>query len=280
MGNKIDDFIAYLFQSTLPTRGSDTRWRHTQNRPCDFNPRSPRGGATQGQGRAGRQADHFNPRSPRGGATRRGSPYRGPLNDFNPRSPRGGATTQTSKIRRPDMISIHAPHEGERLIDDFSNPCPFCISIHAPHEGERPEWSSTSATQRDFNPRSPRGGATKKGTDLFVRLQISIHAPHEGERRVALCAAHAHRHKIISIHAPHEGERLRTAALKNAYAPFQSTLPTRGSDRPSLTLSGRSTYFNPRSPRGGATAAAAPTFKRIWISIHAPHEGERPRQEN
>ena len=36
------------------------------------------------------------------------------------------------------------------------------------------------------------------------------------------------------------------------------------------------TYFNPRSPRGGATIAVPKTSARIdKISIHAPHEGER-----
>ena len=59
------------------------------------------------------------------------------------------------------------------------------ISIHAPHEGERPEWEAVDM---------PSG-------------EISIHAPHEGERR------------IISV------------AFSGIFI-FQSTLPTRGSDRP------------------------------------------------
>ena len=36
-------------------------------------------------------------------------------------------------------ISIHAPHEGERHMDDFYIICESKISIHAPHEGERPD---------------------------------------------------------------------------------------------------------------------------------------------
>ena len=59
--------------------------------------------------------------------------------------------------------------------------------------------------------------------------KISIHAPHEGERQRygwrAVCALH------ISIHAPHEGER-PLGAVRNIPLPK---------------------YFNPRSPRGGAT---------------------------
>ena len=38
----------------------------------------------------------------------------------------------------------------------------------------------------------------------------------------------------------------------------------------------RRMYFNPRSPRGGATIDAESTQQSINISIHAPHEGERP----
>ena len=36
-----------VFQSTLPTRGSDGRDRDDKKLFGDFNPRSPRGGATQ-----------------------------------------------------------------------------------------------------------------------------------------------------------------------------------------------------------------------------------------
>ena len=81
---------------------------------------------------------------------------------FNPRSPRGGATIALRTwflVSKP--ISIHAPHEGERLflqaiIFSFHN-----ISIHAPHEGER-----------HHSQKHDKG-----------EYPISIHAPHEGERQ-------------------------------------------------------------------------------------------------
>ena len=81
-------------------------------------------------------------------------------------------------------ISIHAPHEGERLeVPDFDDNR-WNISIHAPHEGERPHLSSQKALPCYFNPRSPRGGATfGRGFRHIYVGQISIHAPHEGERR-------------------------------------------------------------------------------------------------
>ena len=104
----------------------------------------------------------------------------------------------------PIWISIHAPHEGERLhkavfVKDFC-----LISIHAPHEGERRDAAFIRQRAEDFNPRSPRGGATIPELDALADDDISIHAPHEGERY---------------FNAIFFFERK-----------FQSTLPTRGSD--------------------------------------------------
>ena len=242
-------------------------------------------------------------------------------------------------------ISIHAPHEGERPGTCWSRPGGYTISIHAPHEGERPDTVGAADSRQNFNPRSPRGGATYIANYLDKLMLISIHAPHEGERRAAsmlliifdwLISIHAphegerrglralrSRLQQISIHAPHEGERLPMRIKSVSPGAFQSTLPTRGSDgkmrhkarriiisihaphegerraecheydryavrisihaphegerlksqRTCLTAE----YFNPRSPRGGATRAfiaSCSTERRI--SIHAPHEGERP----
>ena len=173
-------------------------------------------------------------------------------------------------------ISIHAPHEGERLFYLLALRHYKRISIHAPHEGER-RYCSTQCTAAatNFNPRSPRGGATCSGLiihwlrDIFqstlptrgsdfgqpaMNLQtkgISIHAPHEGERRWT----HQGRHPAlaISIHAPHEGERRNDGNVQACKAG----------------------NFNPRSPRGGATKSRAIYIPKNYISIHAPHEGER-----
>ena len=82
---------------------------------------------------------------------------------------------------------------------------------------------------------------------------------------------------------------------------FQSTLPTRGSDRCGRGTRGVHYGFNPRSPRGGATAITTEDLQRLLfqstlptrgsdfparlqpyrvscVSIHAPHEGERRRK--
>ena len=64
-------------------------------------------------------------------------------------------------------VSIHAPHEGERLLDLPAADHGVDVSIHAPHEGER-------LGQLPGQTGKPR---------------VSIHAPHEGERPVALVTA-------------------------------------------------------------------------------------------
>ena len=84
--------VLILFQSTLPTRGSDFNFRSFFKPDYGFNPRSPRGGATYTPVLPPRGLQGFNPRSPRGGATHRGRLRLGRAGRFNPRSPRGGAT--------------------------------------------------------------------------------------------------------------------------------------------------------------------------------------------
>ena len=127
----------------------------------------------------------------------------------------------------------------------------FIISIHAPHEGERPAICRFKVRLCHFNPRSPRGGATRPRKPSGAWKTISIHAPHEGERlfctedntmtkKISIHAPHEgerhckHSYRIdgakISIHAPHEGERRADNERCYKGLQFQSTLPTRGSD--------------------------------------------------
>ena len=127
------------------------------------------------------------------------------------------------------------------------------ISIHAPHEGERRHTLTTHSTGKnsfqstlptrgsdvwgennvivdghDFNPRSPRGGATvaKDGRGLAAIFQSTL--PTRGSDFGAVrCSGITG----ISIHAPHEGERpAACCSTRIVPALFQSTLPTRGSD--------------------------------------------------
>ena len=267
-----------LFQSTLPTRGSDTICGLQQPQVWNFNPRSPRGGATdidkdtlfmaaeisihaphEGERPCGRTAcarahGNFNPRSPRGGATHRPEGTDNQAKDFNPRSPRGGATLCVNPQKTKNKISIHAPHEGERLNADLRGAKNNDISIHAPHEGERLFRGHVAVyTILAFQSTLPtRGSDPTVNIPCAQPFEISIHAPHEGERQSPSVASFIIAVKfqstlptrgsdytlptsvnidgIISIHAPHEGERHTASTYLVHNKLFQSTLPTRGSD--------------------------------------------------
>ena len=124
------------------------------------------------------------------------------------------------------LISIHAPHEGERRVGTGTRTKLTNISIHAPHEGERLHAVYTiNKTLYNFNPRSPRGGATPC---RFYKLSIII----------------------ISIHAPHEGERLAGGLADLTRELFQSTLPTRGSDN-YLLITGHTRWISIHAPHEG-----------------------------
>ena len=197
--------------------------------------------------------------------------------NFNPRSPRGGATYGVTCDDGAFGISIHAPHEGER----------------------RPGHRTASLWSGYFNPRSPRGGATTSPVDAYCSIdifqstlptrgsdshRISLHRPWtyfnprspRGGATVIGGGLPVGR-IIISIHAPHEGERQYRHSQNAHIMLFQSTLPTRGSDYQSARRRVRQRQnFNPRSPRGGATIDMKRRPRSASISIHAPHEGERP----
>ena len=243
--------IAKKFQSTLPTRGSDPLSKASMPPKSHFNPRSPRGGATNTEGEC---------------------PYKGVY--FNPRSPRGGATTMMCRLFRRTKISIHAPHEGERQNTAVPLLSRSRISIHAPHEGERQSLSfaysrtelfqSTLPTRgsdfacgrrgnrkENFNPRSPRGGAT----------HLSLLAAPKGGFQSTL---------------PTRGsDRVLTFGIA-LYSHFNPRSPRGGATEAAQGMKGSILYFNPRSPRGGATRLSRGSGRGRKISIHAPHEGERP----
>ena len=107
----------------------------------------------------------------------------------------------------------------------------FPFQSTLPARGSDRTTSVTCSVCDDFNPRSPRGGATIVPLRLRTKLSISIHAPREGERPLVFLLGFA-------------------ASL------FQSTLPARGSDCPTGFHKQKLFYFNPRSPRGGATLKA------------------------
>ena len=244
--------------------------------------------------------------------------------DFNPRSPRGGATWVAGNPDYALDISIHAPHEGERRAGHGgARRGEKVFQSTLPARGSDTARSKSCASARDFNPRSPQGGATlsaqrylghanafqstlpARGSDplpcgkpvslcgyfnprspqggateaqgyIVHHKQISIHAPRKGERRAVAArtagpstiSIHAPRKgerrdyfvkklglRLISIHAPRKGERPKFYRCKPSQIIFQSTLPARGSDTKIVAFERDKLHFNPRSPQGGATRA-------------------------
>ena len=148
------------FQSTLPTRGSDKSCRAYGGQASDFNPRSPRGGATIVSQYMLKIDQYFNPRSPRGGATACFISFARSSAHFNPRSPRGGATCNLVFLLCPPHISIHAPHEGERQKQRLEAELQELFQSTLPTRGSDRCRNVHPANPNNFNPRSPRGGAT------------------------------------------------------------------------------------------------------------------------
>ena len=148
-----------------------------------------------------------------------------------------------------EYISIHAPARGSDDCCKNNTKMSKNFNPRSP-QGGATEYNRLCGRGRTyFNPRSPQGGATYRPTRKEKQGYISIHAPRKGERlsNQSFNVAGSN----ISIHAPRKGERRRRALTRCSVVGFQSTLPTRGSDASLLGLS------------QGA----------VSISIHAPYEG-------
>ncbi len=88
------DLTRELFQSTLPARGSDAEQRERFKAMRIISIHAPRKGERRPKAVPWSRSLNFNPRSPRGGATVGSTEGECPYKDFNPRSPRGGATSR------------------------------------------------------------------------------------------------------------------------------------------------------------------------------------------
>ena len=103
-----------------------------------------------------------------------------------------------------------------------------------------------------FQSTLPTRGSANREAVTTANTSISIHAPHEGERHLCgfsliLCNYN------FNPRSPRGGATPPSNIKGNSHSPFQSTLPTRGSD-----LHGFITINN-----------------NFMISIHAPRKGER-----
>ena len=142
---------------------------------------------------------------PTRGSDRRGRLCVGRTRRFNPRSPRGGATADIAHDARQKCVSIHAPHEGERL-----------------------ELSTYPVMQYGFNPRSPRGGARHAARWPRRLAEFQSTLPTRGSDHARFIYQ---KNKIMfQSTLPTRGSDAKPCAGRRCASAFQSTLPTRGSD--------------------------------------------------
>ena len=134
---------------------------------------------------------YFNPRTPRGGATFSTTFATGAYWYFNPRTPRGGATVPPNNsgtfpafqsthptrgcdfgcfhwLFSPQFQSTHPTRGCDGINNGWARS--ILISIHAPHEGVRHVQRAVQLTYNNFNPRTPRGGATAICCSLISRV--------------------------------------------------------------------------------------------------------------
>ena len=199
----------YKFQSTLPTRGSDRREtdralayikisihaphegeRHSPRNDLSrlsihFNPRSPRGGATNGICSLGYDMQGFQSTLPTRGSDVRSMAHMAETGKFQSTLPTRGSDG-LFRFMPPQNVVFQStlPTRGSDLVIFISFQLCVVISIHAPHEGERRMRISSCYTSNIFQSTLPTRGSDliAKGADLQI-ISISIHAPHEGERQ-------------------------------------------------------------------------------------------------
>ena len=155
-----------------------------------------------------------------------------------------------------DVVTLFQPTPPARGTTGGDHlPIPqYHISIHAPARGATLRVHDSESQGENFNP-PPREGGDYGGYWHQPLSGISIHAPLQGGRRIRPTARI--RPKIFQS-TPPRGGRLKEGRTIGLTFKFQSTPPIRGGRRwASPAPANRSAYFNPRPPRGGATAETA-----------------------
>ena len=151
--------ISWTFQSTLPTRGSDDICRKEAAKDKKFQSTLPTRGSDAHK--------YYDGASPC---------------EFQSTLPTRGSDCHIRRWIYQVLVSIHAPHEGERPIRDGFSREEFVFQSTLPTRGSDQAPTSMPMCRLRFNPRSPRGGATEGRLYAEGKLAVSIHAPHEGER--------------------------------------------------------------------------------------------------
>ena len=207
-------------------------------------------------------------------------------------APHEGVRQVVKTVNVDNCISIHAPHEGVRRERTAGMRGKQYFNPRTPRGGATP-LSSQRSVLFYFNPRTPRGGATIAGVLGYTVDVISIHAPHEGVRRLQTVqlgtpspfqSTHptrgcdtdciVSRHEFcISIHAPHEGVRRPSGRLGMPLELISIHAPHEGVRRSSGRRKMDVFYFNPRTPRGGATGTPVVCIRDIPFQSTHPTRG-------
>ena len=141
--------------------------------PQDFNPRSPRGGATFTVEDFEKVIDKFQSTLPTRGSDALGVGVRvWAKRYFNPRSPRGGATREDiDKIYRYIFQST-LPTRGSDLLPQLWGENGRNFNPRSPRGGATALGITPRALSQNFNPRSPRGGATRTNSALCCSMLL------------------------------------------------------------------------------------------------------------
>ena len=152
-------------------------------------------------------------------------------------------------------VSIHAFREGRRrfFAGLWRSPGLF-QSTPSAREGDRAGTANCSPCRQFQSTPSAREGDKAHFSPPFGK-KVSIHAFREGRRRGVKCWLRNSR--TVSIHAFREGRRLQSIPFPPAAHAFQSTPSAREGDRRIYAITIKITRFNPRLPRGKATASNA-----------------------
>ena len=126
---------------------------------------------------------------------------------------------------------------------------PVDISIHAPHEGVRRDVLAVLPATYHFNPRTPRGGATSWTVRHSIPRRFQSTHPTRGCDGIDISFS---LDDLFQSTHPTRGCDV-IFVLSGIAALFQSTHPTRGCDESTGKRAKNYKYFNPRTPRGGAT---------------------------
>ena len=238
----------------------------------------------------------FNPRSPRGGATATAA-YRTAILIFQSTLPTRGSDPDLKHHGLRDIVfqstlptrgSDKVRHGRKRSAGGFQSTlptrgsdmrCSSCAFSRAAFQSTLPTRGSDSmvflifCSVNDFNPRSPRGGATRPLGGFLQPHKFQSTLPTRGSDDF-LSTKVRHCSEFQST-LPTRGSDTHGVFAATADVKFQSTLPTRGSDAIRCGgITGQSISIH--APHEGERhAEAARTAGPSTISIHAPHEGER-----